>query len=228
MEIIENSLLYATLTFVTYFLAKILQEKTGWVILNPLMVSILALIVILECTGVDYPTYQQGGSYISFWLKPAIVALGLPLYKQLNAIRKQMLLIAVSQVIGCVVGIITGVLIARVCGASDAVVMSMAPKSITTPIAIEVSHTLGGIPALTAAIVILVGIFGAMCGYRILQLFGVKNPISQAISMGTAAHALGTAESTRLSDRFGAYSSLGLILNGLLTAVLAPLIISLL
>lgn len=113
-------------------------------------------------------------------------------------------------------------------GASDEVIISLAPKSVTTPIAMEVTGSLGGIPSLTAAIVVLVGLFGAICGFKILQVGRVKSPIAQSLSMGTASHAVGTSRAMEHGHIYGAYASLGLILNGLLTSVFTPLLLRLL
>jgi len=191
-------------------------------LLNPILVTILILIVFLKVTGVSYDTYAEAGSLIDFWLKPAIVALGVPLYLQLKSIRQQWLPILVSQLTGCMVGIVSVVLTAKWMGASNAVIISLAPKSVTTPIAMEVTSSLEGIPSLTAAIVVCVGLFGAVCGFKVLQIGRVKSPIAQSLSMGTASHAVGTSRAMEYGRTYGAYASLGLILNGLLTAVFTP------
>ena len=216
------------LTFGVYFLAKLLQARTGWVFLNPILLSILFLIGFLKLTGITYETYAKSASIIDFWLKPAIVALGVPLYLQLKSIRRQLLPVIISQLVGCFVGIVSVVLTAKWLGASDAVIISLAPKSVTTPIAMEVSESLQGIPSLTAAIVVTVGLFGAVFGFKILQVGHVKSPIAQSISMGTASHAVGTSRAMEYGHTYGAYASLGLILNGLLTALFTPLLLNLL
>ena len=185
------------------------------------------IICFLLLLDIDYATYQRGGEYIDFWLKPAVVALGLPLYRQLPAIRKQVLPLLVSELCGCVAGIVSVVVIAKLLGASHEVIMSLAPKAVTTPIAMEVSAAVGGIPSLTAAVVVSTGIFGGIAGFKILKLSRVKSPIAQGLSMGTAAHAVGTSAAMERSERYGAFSSLGLTLNGLLTAILAPFVLHL-
>lgn len=209
-------------------MAQYLQRKTGLSFLNPILVSIAALIGILMLSGIDYATYRESGDYIDMWLKPAVVALGVPLYRQLSTIRKQMLPLLIAEMAGCVAGIISVVLVARLLGASQQVLMSLAPKAVTTPIAMEVSSALGGIPALTAAVVVCTGIFGGMAGFRIIRYSHVSSPIAGGLSMGTAAHALGTSAAMERSDRYGAFSSLGLTLNGLLTAILTPVILEIL
>lgn len=222
MEFLGNKYLLLALTFGAFALFKGLQKKTGWVLLNPVLLTIAMLILFLKMTGVSYETYNEGGQLIEFWLKPAVVALGVPLYLQLEMIKKQLLSILLSQLVGCLVGLISVVLIAKGLGATPEVICSLAPKSVTTPIAMEVSNTSGGIPSLTAAVVVLVGLFGAVFGFKVLGLGQVKSPIAQGLSMGTASHAIGTSAAMEISRKYGAYASLGLTLNGILTALLAP------
>ena len=228
MEIMSNPIILLAITFGIYYVARQIQKWTGWVALNPILITIAALIALLQLTGISYETYEQGGQYIEFWLKPAIVALGVPLYQNLGQIRRQLLPILMSQLVGCLVGLVSVTLIASALGASHEVIVSLAPKSVTTPIAIEVCKTSGGIPSLTAAIVVIVGLFGAIFGFKILEVWHVRNPFSQGISMGTAAHAVGTSRAMEKGETYGAYSSLGLILNGVLTALLTPFVLKLL
>lgn len=228
MEIMSNPIILLAITFGIYYVARQIQKWTGWVVLNPILITIAALIALLQLTGISYETYEQGGQYIEFWLKPAIVALGVPLYQQLGQIRRQLLPILMSQLVGCLVGLVSVTLIASALGASHEVIVSLAPKSVTTPIAMEVCKTSGGIPSLTAAIVVIVGLFGAIFGFKILEVWHVRNPFSQGISMGTAAHAVGTSRAMEKGETYGAYSSLGLILNGVLTALLTPFVLKLL
>ena len=228
MEIMSNPIILLAITFGIYYVARQIQKRTGWVVLNPILVTIVALIALLQLTGISYETYEQGGQYIEFWLKPAIVALGVPLYQNLGQIRRQLLPILMSQLVGCLVGLVSVTMIASALGASHEVIVSLAPKSVTTPIAMEVCKTSGGIPSLTAAIVVIVGLFGAVFGFKILEVWHVRNPFSQGISMGTAAHAVGTSRAMEKGEIYGAYSSLGLILNGVLTALLTPFVLKLL
>ena len=225
MEILQNNLVLLALTFGFYYCARQFQKWTGWIVLNPILVTIALLIVLLKLTGISYDTYAQAGGYIEFWLKPAIVALGVPLYQNLGQIRRQFLPIFLSQLAGCLVGVVSVVGIAQMMGASKETVISLAPKSVTTPIAMEVCQSLGGIPSLTAAIVVTVGLFGAVFGFKVLEVWHIKNPYSQGLSLGTASHAVGTSRAMEKGATYGAYASLGLILNGVLTALLAPFIL---
>ena len=142
LDALDNEFVLIGLTFVVFFLAKMVQRRTGWVLFNPILITIGVMIAFLKLTGIQYDTYHKAGSQIEFWLKPAIVALGVPLYQQLKVIRKQLIPILLSQTVGCVVGIVSAVVTAQWLGASKAVVVSLAPKSVTTPIAMEVCRTL--------------------------------------------------------------------------------------
>lgn len=228
MDFLENEFFLLAITFGAFFFSKLLQKKTGWVLLNPILIAIALLICFLKVSNISYEKYHEAGGLIEFWLKPAVVALGVPLYLQLRMIKKQLLPIIVSQLVGCVVGLVSVTIIAKVMGASPEVIMSLAPKSVTTPIAMEVSNAVGGIPSLTAAVVIVVGLFGAICGFKVLQVGRVGSPIAQGLSMGTASHAVGTSRAMEVSGKYGAYASLGLTLNGILTALLTPTILHLL
>ncbi|MEG0039246.1 MULTISPECIES: LrgB family protein [Bacteroides] len=228
MNYLENEFFLLAITFGIYFLAKLLQKKTGLVLLNPILLTIALLIIFLKMTHISFETYNEGGHLIEFWLKPAVVALGVPLYLQLETIKKQILPIVLSQLAGCIVGVVSVVVIAKVMGASQEVILSLAPKSVTTPIAMEVTKALGGIPSLTAAVVVSVGLLGAILGIKIMKLTRVGSPIAQGLSLGAAAHAVGTSTAMDISSKYGAYASLGLTLNGIFTAILTPTILHLL
>ena len=228
MSFLENKFFLIALTFVVFLGSRFLQRRTGVALLNPILISIFLLIAFLMAFNVPYETYAVSGEYIDFWLKPAVVALGVPLYRQRESIRKPLLPLLLAEVAGWVIGIVSGVLVAELLGASREVIVSLAPKAVTTPIAMEISSAMGGIPPLTAAVVICTGIFGGMAGFRMVKISHIKSPIASGISIGTAAHAIGTSAAMERGYRYGAFSSLGLTLNGLFTALLAPFILSLL
>lgn len=227
MELLTNKYCLIALTFVVFIGAQMLYRRTGMVLLNPLLVSIAVMICVLYGLGIDYDTYEEGGQLIDFWLKPAVVALGVPLYRQLEAIKKQIIPLLAAEMAGCVLGLVSVVLVAEIFGATHEIVVSLAPKAVTTPIAMEISAATGGIPPLTAAVVVCTGIFGSVAGFRIVKLSRIKSPVSSGLSLGTAAHAMGTSAAMSQGDRCGAFSSLGLILNGLMTALMAPFILHL-
>lgn len=226
MSFLTNKFFLLALTFGVFAISQLIQKKARRHYLNPILITIVIMMCILLSNNISYDTYMEGGQYIDFWLKPAVVALALPLYRQLATIRKQFLPLTISECVGCIVGIVSVVLLAELFGATKEVAVSLAAKSVTTPIAIEISKTVGGIDALTAAVVVCTGIFGSICGFKMMQLSGIKSPIAQGLSMGTAAHAVGTSAAMENGFRYGAFSSLGLTINGLLTALLTPYILS--
>lgn len=224
-DIISSEYFMLALTFGVFYAAKTLQRRLGWVLFNPILIAIAIIIVFLLAMDIPYETYHEGAKLIEFWLKPAVVALGVPLYLQLSSIKRQFLPILASQTMGCVAGIVSVVVIAKMLGASNAIIMSLASKSVTTPIAMEVTQALGGIPSLTAAIVVITGLIGAIIGFKTLSVGHVHNPMALGLSMGAASHALGTSAAMDRDQFMGAYASLGLTLNGILTALLTPTVI---
>ena len=228
MDFLYNPIFLLAVTFGLFFGAKWLQKRTGLMLLNPILLTMALLIILLKWSGISYETYSEGGHLIEFWLRPAVVALGVPLYLQLETIKKQLLPILLSQLVGCIVGVVSVVLIARWLGAPQEIIYSLAPKSVTTPIAMDVTKTLGGIPSLTAAVVVGVGLLGGILGMKTMQITHIGSPMAQGLSLGTAAHAVGTSTAMDISSKYGAFASLGLTLNGILTALLTPTILSLL
>ena len=223
--IITNEYFMLALTFGVFYAAKTIQRRLGWVLFNPILIAIAIIIFFLLFMDIPYEKYHEGAKMIEFWLKPAVVALGVPLYLQLSSIKQQFLPILASQLMGCIAGIVSVVVISKLLGASDVVIMSLASKSVTTPIAMEVTQVLGGIPSLTAAIVVITGLIGAIIGFKTLSVSHVNNPMALGLSMGAASHALGTSAAMDRDQFVGAYASLGLTLNGIFTALLTPTVI---
>ena len=179
MRIFENPLILLAITFGVYYGVLMLQQKCKSVFLNPVMLAVSVLIGYLMIFNISYETYESNaGMYIDFWLKPSIVAMGVPLYQQLSKIRKQLLPLLVSQFVGSLVGILSVCYIAKGLGADEHIIRSLAPKSVTTPIALEVSKTLHGITSLTVAAVIVTGILGSILGFKVLQWTGIKDSLS--------------------------------------------------
>ena len=225
ITIITNEYFMLALTFGVFYAAKTIQRRLGWVLFNPILIAIAIIIFFLLVMDIPYEKYHEGAKMIEFWLKPAVVALGVPLYLQLSSIKQQFLPILASQLMGCIAGIVSVVVISKLLGAYDVVIMSLASKSVTTPIAMEVTQVLGGIPSLTAAIVVITGLIGAIIGFKTLSVSHVNNPMALGLSMGAASHALGTSAAMDRDQFVGAYASLGLTLNGIFTALLTPTVI---
>lgn len=223
-EILRQPSILLFLTLAAYALAIIIRKRTGNILFNPVLISTVALIAYLKILNIDYAVYHNATQFIDFWLKPAVVVLAVPLYQNRRKIFNQWLPVIVSQLAGSITGIVTGMYFAKWLGAGRDVVLSLASKSVTNPIAIEITRSIGGIPAITAATVIIAGLVGQIAGYKMLKNTVVM-PSSVGMSLGTASHAMGIAASLERSRRMAAYAGLGLTLNGVLTALIAPLII---
>ena len=224
-ELFTSKVFSITITLCVFYFAQKMYARWKYALLNPVLLSILALIAFLKLTHVSYADYFEGGQIISFFLGPAVVALGVPLYLQLPEIKKRGKAILLAVLLGSAGGILAAAGIAAALGASRAVIISLAPKSATTPIAMGIVEKLGGIPALTAAIVIATGILGAVAGPWFLKLIGVTSPTAFGLALGAAAHGIGTARAVEEGEIQGALSGLALGLNGIFTAILTPLLL---
>jgi len=228
MESIWNSqLLLIMMTLGVFIISGFFYSKTNFFLLHPVLITVAIMIMYIKLNGIEYGEYNEKSKFISFFLEPSVVALGLPLYNQIEKVKKGFTAVGFSILAGSATGIVTVVLIAMMFGGSEKTVLSLAPKSVTTPIAMEVSSVIGGIPSLTAAIVVSVGIFGAAVGLPFMRLVKIRKPEAVGIAMGTSSHAVGTSRVTVLGDDYGAFSGLGLALNGVATALIAPWLIKL-
>lgn len=224
----ENQVLLLSITFILYYGVLLLQKKYNSVFLNPVLITVLVLISYLIVFDISPEKYEEAGQYIDFWLKPSIVALGVPLYLQISKIKKQLIPLVVSQFAGSLVGVIMVCLVAKWLGLSNDIAISLAPKSVTTPIALEVTRMLGGISPITVMAVMTTGFLGNIFGITFLNWFRIKSPMAKGISLGTASHALGIMAAFNLSEKYAVYASLGMIFNGIFTAILAPTAVHLL
>jgi len=218
-------LLHLTLTVCVFVLARWVYRVAGrpaW--LNPVLMSVLTLVLILTLTGTSYSSYFEGAQFVHFLLGPATVALAVPLYRQLNLLRRHPLALLVSLLAGSLTAVLSALLVAKLAGASNQALISIAPKSVTTPVAMGISERLGGLPSLTAVLVILTGILGAALGPWLLERLGVHNPMAQGLAMGVASHGIGTGRAVYMGEVAAAFSGLAMGLNGLATAILLPLL----
>ncbi|MBD2811567.1 CidB/LrgB family autolysis modulator [Xenorhabdus sp. Vera] len=210
------------LTLLVFYLAKKLSIRLKLPIFNPLLISIAIIIPLLLMTHTPYEHYFAGSQILNDLLQPAVVALAFPLYEQLHQIRTQWKSIIIICFIGCIVAMVTGTAIALWAGATPEIAASILPKSVTTPIAMAVANSIGGIPAISAACVIMVGILGSIFGHNLFNLLKIKTKVSRGLAMGTAAHAVGTARCAEVDHTEGAYSSLALMTCGIITSLIAP------
>ncbi|MEL0437655.1 LrgB family protein [Phycobacter sp. K97] len=220
-----SPLFHLTLTLVAFQAASLLFERMGRnPLLNPVLGAVLIVVAILVLTGTDYGTYFEGAQFVHFLLGPATVALAVPLYRQWHRVRRSALAIAVSLVAGSLTAILSAVCVAWILGGSEAVLASLAPKSVTAPVAMGIAEKLGGLPSLTAVLVIVTGILGAMLGPKLLDMTGIVDWRARGLAIGTASHGIGTARALQVNETAGAFSGLAMGLNALATALLLPLI----
>ncbi|WP_067708569.1 MULTISPECIES: CidB/LrgB family autolysis modulator [unclassified Erwinia] len=212
------------LTLLVFLAARKLAAKVKISLVNPLLVSIVVIVPLLVLLKMPYARYFQGSSLLNQLLQPAVVALALPLYEQMHQIRARWKSIISVCFIGSMTAMISGTAIALWLGASPQIAATIMPKSVTTPIAMAVSATLGGIPAISAICVLMAGVLGAVFGHMLLNLCKIKSKASRGLAIGNASHALGTARCAELDYQEGAYSSLALVICGIITSLLAPFI----
>lgn len=220
-----NSLFGILSTIFSFKFAKYLNKYPILKEISPILIAGIILIFILKIFNIDYCVYKQGASYITFLLIPATIALGYPLYKNSKMLVKNKRIIYVAFVLATIIAILSTYIIAYKGHAHTQIIVSMLPKSITAPMAIETSKQLGGIPELTACVVVLTGVFGAIFGHKILKLVKVKNNIAIGIAIGSASHVVGTSKCIEKGNQKQiAMSTLALVIVGIFTVVLAPLI----
>ncbi len=210
------------LTLLVFFAARRLAGKYNMPLLNPLLVSMVVIIPLLLVTGIPYDRYFAGSRVLNDLLQPAVVALAFPLYEQLHQIRARWKSIMSICLAGSLTAMVTGTVIALWMGATPDIAASIMPKSVTTPIAMAVAQSIHGIPAISAVCVIFVGILGAVFGHTLLNLLNITTKASRGLAMGTASHALGTARCAEMDFQEGAFSSLALVICGIITSLIAP------
>jgi len=211
------------LTIGSFLLGMLVFKKTKISFFQPLVISILIIIPFLIVTKIDFETYFENTRILNFMLGPSVVALGYVLYEQAEHVKGNIASIFTSVFAGCVTGIISVVAIAKLFGAEKVIVASLAPKSVTMPIALSLSEFYGGNPSLTAAFVAICGIFGSLVGPLFMQAIGIKSRVAKGLAMGSASHALGTARSMEIGAVEGALGGLAIGIMGVMTAVLMPL-----
>jgi predicted murein hydrolase (TIGR00659 family) len=220
-----SPLLHLTLTLVAFQLGSFIYTKSNLhPLLNPVLIAVVIIVTVLLVTDTRYEDYFEGAQFVHFLLGPATVALAIPLYRQFDKVRSSAVAVLASVIAGSITAIVSALGIGYVLGASSDVLISLAPKSVTAPVAMGISEQLGGLPSLTAVLVIVTGILGAMIGPMILNLIGVKDWSARGLAIGTASHGIGTARAIQVNELAGAFSGLAMGLNALATAILLPVI----
>jgi predicted murein hydrolase (TIGR00659 family) len=223
-----SPLMGLTITLVAYGLAyRVYLKSNASPLVNPVVTSVVMLIALLMATGTSYDDYFEGGQFVHFLLGPATVALAVPLYEQLSRLRALWLPVTISIFSGVVIAAGSSIGLARLLGGSVEIQMSLAPKSATAPVAMGISETIGGIPSLTAVLVVVTGIVGAVTGTKLFEWMRIKDDSVKGIAMGVAAHGIGTARAFQVSNQMGAFSGLAMALSAFATALLVPWLVDL-
>jgi len=236
MQIITNTwvylaqtpLLWLTITLIVYQLSALLYRRLNSpTLLNPIITSIVVLVTLLLVTKTPYEVYFEGAQFIHFLLGPATVALAVPMYRYYRKLMQIFGPVSGALIIGSIVGILSAVGIGWPFNLSQVTLLSLAPKSVTTPIAMGIAEQIGGLPSLTTVFVILTGIIGALLGQKILDLLRIRDNSIRGFTLGLSAHGLGTATAFQEGEEAGAFAGLAMGLNGTVTAILIPILVQL-
>ena len=224
---IQSPLFGIALTVVVYVLCELIVDKFELNIVPPFVLAcpIIILFIYFQEPYITYDDYENGAGFINFLLGPATVALALPLYNNRHIIKDNLFVIASGIIVATVTGIVSIFVCGKIFGASDQVLLSMIPKSVTTPIAMDISSAIGGIPALTAACVIFTGMFGATINHKLLEALKVKNNIAIGLSIGASSHGLGTSVCASKNALQLAIGGASIGLTGIATSLLAPVLL---
>lgn len=219
---LENKYFGIILTFAAFEIGKFIQSKFKTPLLNPLIVAISLVIAFLKLTGINYEFYKIGGDFIAFFIAPATVAMILDLYINFEVLKKNFIPVMVGIVLGSMFSMILAIFVTKIAGFDKRLMTSLVPQSITTAIAISLSEEYMGIGALTAIVVVVRGITGAVVGRFITKSFKITDPVAQGVAIGTASHAMGTSEARKMGEVQGAFSGLSIAVAGLVTVFLMP------
>lgn len=210
------------ITLLAFFIGKALRTKLKFVVFNPVLIAISLIILCLIVFDVSFADYNEGGKFLSFFLGPSIVALGVLFYEKYELIKHNIFPFLLAVGIGGIISILSVSIIAIWMQAPDIIIRSIVSKSVTTPIAIEITKITNGIPSITAGVVITVGIFGNAFGPTFLKLLRIKSMTALGTALGTAAHGIGTARALEEGHLTGGYSGLAMCVNGLITTLVSP------
>lgn len=222
--VIGHPLFICGVTLGAFQLALWFYQKSGWLFLQPVLVATVLVVAVLLLCGIDHDQYRQGSSMLWLLLGPATVALAVPLYLNMARIRQLLWPVLIALSVGGVATVAVALLLAKLLGAGDSMLMSLAPKSVTSPIAILLAEQLGGVASLAAVFVMITGVLGAAFGPFLLRLARVDHPAARGLSLGLSAHAVGTALALQENEECGAFAALAMSLAGVATAIVLPMV----
>lgn len=207
------------ISIIGYGLGVLIRNKTGIGIFNPLLISIIFVMVILSVFHIDYSDYNSSAKYLSYLLTPATVSLAIPLYLHIDRLRRNWVGIAVGLISGSITSMGSVLVMSVLFGLSHKQYVTLLPKSITTAIGMGVSDELGGLVTISVAVIIITGILGNVLAVTICRLFRITDPVAKGLAIGAAAHAIGTSKAMEMGDIEGAMASLAIVVNGLITVI---------
>lgn len=224
-NVLNTPIFGIVLTVLFFNIAVYIQKKTKNPAFNPLLISILGIIVCLNIFKIPYENYKIGGNAINYFLGPITIVLAVPLYRQFELLKKYKLEILIGISCGVIVSFISIVSIGKLFNTSTEIINSLIPKSITSPMGISLANTINGIQAVTVVCIILTGILGAIIAPTVFKLGKITNPIAKGVALGTSAHALGTSKALEIGEVEGAMSGLSIGISGLITVIIVPILI---
>ena len=227
-ELLSIGILPVALTLITFRIGQKIQQRLKSPLLNPILIAVVLVLGFLTLTGMSSKDYTAGMSAISWLLTPATVCLAVPMYEQLQILRRHLPMILAGVAAGAISCLAMILLFGFAVGFAPYLTLSLLPKSITTAIGVVLSEMSGGVPAITTAAIILTGILDSILGPSLCKLFRLTSPTAQGVAFGTAGHVIGTSKASAMDPLAGAVSSLSLVVAGLLTSVILPMIASLL
>lgn len=223
-EAVSQSIFFGVfITLVSYGIGVCLKRRLKLPIFNPLLIAILLVILLLRLFRIDYAAYEDGAKYISFLLTPATICLAVPLYEQMELLKRNVRAVIAGIVSGVLASLCSIFLLALVFRIDYASYVTLLPKSITTAIGMGVSEELGGYVPITVAVIIITGVIGNMFAETVCKMFKINDPIAKGIAIGTSSHAIGTAKAMEMGEVEGAMSSLSIVVSGVLTVICANL-----
>ncbi len=224
-EFLTNSAYFGLLISIgAYALGLLIKKKTGKAFLNPLVIAAVVVIAVLLIFKIDYEAYNKSAQYLSYLLTPATVCLAVPLYREVSLLKKNIGIVAVSLAAGALASMLSILGFAALFRLTHGQFVTLLPKSITTAIGIGVSEELGGIVPITAAAIILTGVVGNVLAVGICRILRIRDPLAKGLAIGASAHAIGTAKAMEMGETEGAASSLAIVVSGVLTVIIAPII----
>lgn len=219
----DNQYFGIILSFAAYEIGKFINSKLKTPIANPLLIAILLIIGFLSVTGIDYESYKKGGDFIAFFIAPATVSMVLDLYANLDTLKKNIVPVFIGVMVGTAFSMVLAIMLAKVFHINRELVSSLIPQSVTTAIALSLTGEYKGIIGLTAIVVVIRGVSGAVLAPSVLKLFRIKDPVAQGISIGTSSHAVGTSQARTMGEIQGAMSGLSIAVAGLFAVLFMPL-----